>query len=75
MGSYSPSNGLPLVRRRVAEYLTARDGVAAYPDDVYLGAGASDVIKALLSLFVQDVGGKPPGKEVTFQVTNKTTSW
>ncbi|XP_039755657.1 alanine aminotransferase 1-like [Pararge aegeria] len=60
VGSYSPSNGLNLVRRSVAEYLEARDGVAASLEDVYLGSGASDVIKAVLSLFVQDVDGKPP---------------
>ncbi|XP_045767107.1 alanine aminotransferase 1-like [Maniola jurtina] len=60
VGSYSPSNGLNVVRQRVVQYLTARDGVAASPDDIYLGSGASDVIKAVLSLFVQDIDGKPP---------------
>ncbi|XP_052741770.1 alanine aminotransferase 1 [Bicyclus anynana] len=60
VGAYSPSAGLTLVRRRVAQFLAARDGVPASPDDVYLGAGASDLIKALLGLFVQHVDGKPP---------------
>lgn len=60
VGSYSPSNGLNLVRSRVAQYITNRDGVPSNPDDIYLGSGASDVIKSVLTLFVEDVGGKPP---------------
>ncbi|XP_045495845.1 alanine aminotransferase 1-like [Colias croceus] len=60
VGSYSPSAGLNIVRRRVAEYLTARDGVPASSDDIHLGSGASDVIKSVLTLFVEDVDGKPP---------------
>ncbi|XP_041986409.1 alanine aminotransferase 1-like [Aricia agestis] len=61
VGAYSPPAGLTIVRRHVAQYLTARDGVPASPEDIYLGAGASDLIKAVLTLFVQDVGGRAPG--------------
>lgn len=62
MGAYSPPAGLGVVRGAVAEYLAARDGgVPAEAEDVYLGAGASDLIKAVLSLFVGEVDGKPPG--------------
>lgn len=61
VGAYSPSPGLSIVRARVADYLEARDGVPASPDDVYLGSGASDVIKAVLTMLVEDVDGKPPG--------------
>ncbi|XP_046969031.1 alanine aminotransferase 2-like isoform X2 [Vanessa cardui] len=59
-GAYSPSGGLSLVRRRVAQYLHERDGVSAASEHVYLGAGASDLVKTVLSLFVHDVDGKPP---------------
>ncbi|XP_059057985.1 alanine aminotransferase 2-like [Achroia grisella] len=59
VGAYSPSAGLSLVRGRVAEYLTARDGVPASPDDVLLGSGASDLIKSVLSMFVHEKDGKP----------------
>lgn len=61
MGSYSPSNGLYIVRNAVADYISARDGVPSSPEDIYMGSGASDVIKAVLSLFVEEVDGKPPG--------------
>ncbi|XP_047027242.1 alanine aminotransferase 1-like isoform X1 [Helicoverpa zea] len=60
VGAYSPSAGLQVVRARVAQFLSARDGVRACADDIYLGSGASDVIKAVLTMFVQDVDGKPP---------------
>ncbi|RVE45199.1 hypothetical protein evm_010140 [Chilo suppressalis] len=61
VGAYSPSLGLRVVRDRVASYIRARDGgVPASPDDVVLGAGASDVIKTVLTLFAGDQGGKPP---------------
>lgn len=55
MGAYSPSAGLRIVRCRVAEYIEARDGVPASPDDIYLGSGASDVIKAVLTMLVGNV--------------------
>lgn len=61
MGSYSPAPGLLLIRKHVAQYLTARDGVAANFNNIYLGSGASDLIKSVLTLFVEKVDGKPPG--------------
>ncbi|CAG4946232.1 unnamed protein product [Parnassius apollo] len=60
VGSYSPSAGLSLVRKHAAAHLTARDGVPASYEDIYLGSGASDLIKAVLTMFVKDVDGKPP---------------
>ncbi|CAG9794119.1 unnamed protein product [Diatraea saccharalis] len=61
VGSYSPALGLRVVRERVAAYMRARDGagVPASPDDVCLGAGASDVIKSVLTLFAGQIDGKP----------------
>lgn len=61
VGAYSPSGGLALVRRRVAEFLEARDGVPASADDIHLGSGASDVIKAVLTMFAEQVDGKSSG--------------
>ncbi|KAG6454716.1 hypothetical protein O3G_MSEX008826 [Manduca sexta] len=60
VGSYSPSNGLRIVRSRVAQYISARDGIPAFPEDIWLGSGASDVIKAVLTMFIENVDGKPP---------------
>lgn len=62
VGAYSPAAGLPEVRAHVAAFLAARDGAGARAADVWLGAGASDLIKAVLALFAGDVGGKPPGE-------------
>ncbi|XP_075978821.1 alanine aminotransferase 1-like [Anticarsia gemmatalis] len=60
VGAYSPPAGLRVIRSRIAQYLQKRDGVPASPDDIYLGSGASDVIKAVLNMFVKEVDGKPP---------------
>ncbi|CAH2039109.1 unnamed protein product, partial [Iphiclides podalirius] len=60
VGSYSPSAGLRVVREAVASYLTSRDQVTAAADDIYLGNGATDLIKAVLAMFAGDVDGKPP---------------
>ncbi|KAI8425864.1 hypothetical protein MSG28_004884 [Choristoneura fumiferana] len=60
VGAYSPPAGLALVRRHAARWLRARDGVAASPDHVYLGAGATDLICAVLQLLAAPLHGKPP---------------
>ncbi|CAK1544806.1 unnamed protein product [Leptosia nina] len=60
VGAYSPSAGLMIVRRHIVEYLEARDGVSASLEDIYLGSGASDLIKSVLTLFSGVVDGKPP---------------
>ncbi|KAF9413619.1 hypothetical protein HW555_008197 [Spodoptera exigua] len=61
VGAYSPSAGLRAVRARAAQYIAARDGGApASSDDVFLGSGASDLIKSVLTMFVEPVDGKPP---------------
>ncbi|XP_049874247.1 alanine aminotransferase 1-like [Pectinophora gossypiella] len=61
VGSYSPPAGLRIVRRRGAEYLRKRDGgVPADVDDILLGAGATDLIRAVFQLINCPVDGKPP---------------
>jgi aspartate/methionine/tyrosine aminotransferase len=65
VGAYSPCMGLRTVRERVASYIRKRDGgVAASPDDIWIGAGASDVIKAVLTMFAGHVNGKPSCKPI-----------
>ncbi|CAH1638462.1 unnamed protein product [Spodoptera littoralis] len=60
VGAYSPSAGLHAVRARAAQYIAARDQVPASADDIFLGSGASDLIKSILTMFVEPVDGKPP---------------
>ena len=44
MGSYSESPGLEVIRRHVAEYITARDGgIKSDWQNIILCAGASEV--------------------------------
>ncbi|CAH2039104.1 unnamed protein product, partial [Iphiclides podalirius] len=60
VGSYSPSGGLRMVREAVAAYLTERDQAPARAQDIYLGNGAADLIRAVLAMFIGDIDGKPP---------------
>lgn len=55
IGAYSESQGLSLVRKRVARAIEARDeGVPADPDSIYLTNGASEAAKIFLSMLVRD---------------------
>ena len=56
LGAYSESKGLRLVREAVAELITARDGIAADPDTIYLTDGASKAVQAVLRLLVAGPG-------------------
>ncbi|XP_049886363.1 alanine aminotransferase 1-like [Pectinophora gossypiella] len=61
MGSYSASHGLEVIRRHVADYIEARDSCPADWRNVCLSAGASRAIKLCLSMFCNDLDGKPSG--------------
>lgn len=52
LGAYSLSQGVPLVRRLVAEYITRRDRshIPSNPDDIFLTVGASAAVRYLLLL-------------------------
>lgn len=51
VGAYSDSAGIEVIRKHVAEYICRRDGgVPAKFEDVYLCAGASQSIKAVMNL-------------------------
>lgn len=62
VGSYTDSAGIEVIRRHVAEYIQTRDGFPARWEDVYLCAGASQSIKAVMNLLNRTIDGKVPGK-------------
>lgn len=53
VGAYSESQGIALVRQHVAEFISARDGYPAHPEDVFLTDGASAGVKALMQLLIR----------------------
>jgi len=62
VGSYSDSPGIEVIRRHVAEYISARDG--GIPSDwrnIILCAGASESIRGCLKLMTHQSQGKRPG--------------
>lgn len=50
VGAYSSSQGVLGIRKTVADFITKRDGEQAYPDDIFLTAGASAAVSYLLSI-------------------------
>lgn len=52
VGAYSSSQGVFGIRKTVAEFITKRDeGELAYPEDIFLTAGASAAVSHILSVF------------------------
>lgn len=52
VGAYSASQGVYGIRKTVADFITKRDnGELAYPEDIFLTAGASSAVSYLLSIF------------------------
>ena len=54
MGAYSHSQGIPLVRKQVAEFIGRRDGHAADAESIFLTDGASPGVQTLLKLMLRD---------------------
>ncbi|KAI5120386.1 hypothetical protein M0805_000166 [Coniferiporia weirii] len=52
IGAYSHSQGVPLVRKSVADFIAERDGYPSNPDDIFLTAGASAGVALLLSMLI-----------------------
>uniref|UniRef100_A0A0R3S5G4 alanine transaminase n=1 Tax=Elaeophora elaphi TaxID=1147741 RepID=A0A0R3S5G4_9BILA len=53
VGSYSHSNGIEIIRKHVAEYISCRDGgIPSNPQHILLSAGASDSIRVCMNLYV-----------------------
>lgn len=62
VGSYTDSAGIEVIRHHAAEYIQKRDGgVPSRWEDIYLCAGASQSIKAVLNLLNKKIDGKVPG--------------
>jgi alanine transaminase len=57
-GAYTGSQGIKGFREDVANYITARDGRQAFPDDIFLTNGASTAIEIILTtLLASDQDG------------------
>ncbi|ODV96066.1 hypothetical protein PACTADRAFT_49484 [Pachysolen tannophilus NRRL Y-2460] len=50
VGAYSHSQGVPYIRKSIAEFISKRDGYKAHADDIFLTTGASTAVSYLLSL-------------------------
>lgn len=54
VGAYSHSQGSPLIRKSVAEFIERRDGYASNPNHIFLTSGASAAVSYLLQLLSCD---------------------
>lgn len=52
VGAYSHSQGIPIVREEVAEFISQRDGYTASADQIFLTDGASAGVKAFMQLML-----------------------
>ncbi|KAJ3274200.1 Alanine--glyoxylate aminotransferase 2, mitochondrial [Terramyces sp. JEL0728] len=52
IGAYSHSQGIPLVRKRIAEAIGRRDGYPADPNSIFLTAGASPGVQTVLQTII-----------------------
>ncbi|KAL7754456.1 alanine transaminase [Sorochytrium milnesiophthora] len=52
LGSYSHSQGIPAIRKDVAEFIAKRDGVPADPSKIFLTAGASPGVQLVLQSLI-----------------------
>ncbi len=58
LGAYTESKGLRFVREAIAEFIQARDGIAADPEAIFLTDGASKGAQSVLRLLI---GGSRDG--------------
>ncbi|CAK5265996.1 unnamed protein product [Mycena citricolor] len=52
IGAYSHSQGVPFIRKGVAEFIAARDGYPAVANDIFLTAGASVGVSLLINMLI-----------------------
>ncbi|KAJ3261593.1 hypothetical protein HK103_005431 [Boothiomyces macroporosus] len=52
IGAYTHSQGIPIVRKRIAQFINGRDGFPADPDSIFCTAGASEGVKRVLDLLI-----------------------
>ena len=61
LGSYTESQGIRTVREDIANYIARRDGYPANPSDIYLCNGATEGIRLVLKLLMNNDRNKPSG--------------
>ncbi|CAF0718216.1 unnamed protein product [Adineta steineri] len=61
LGAYTESQGIMTIREDIANYIQERDGYPANASDIYLCNGASDGIKTVLKLLMNNDAKKPSG--------------
>lgn len=54
VGAYSNSQGVPHIRKRVAEYISSRDGYPSDPDEIFLTGGASSGVQSVMMTLLAD---------------------
>jgi len=52
IGAYSHSQGVPLIRKHVAQFIEERDGYPSDPANIFLTAGASAGVSLLISMLI-----------------------
>lgn len=61
LGAYTESQGIITIREDIAKYIQERDGYPANASDIYLCNGASDGIKTVMKLLMNNDDKKPSG--------------
>lgn len=61
LGAYTESQGIITIREDVANYIQQRDGYPAEASNIYLCNGASDGIKTVIKLLMNNNPAKPSG--------------
>jgi len=61
LGSYTESQGILTVREDIANYIQQRDGYPSDPSNIYLCNGASDGIKTIIKLLMNNDSKRPSG--------------
>ncbi|KAI0038623.1 transaminase [Auriscalpium vulgare] len=52
IGAYSHSQGVPMIRKHVADFIAERDGYPADPNHIFLTGGASAGVSLLISMLI-----------------------
>lgn len=54
IGAYSESQGFPIVRQQVADFIAERDGIPANKEDIFLTDGASKGVQMVLKMLLRN---------------------
>lgn len=61
LGSYTEASGMFIIRQDIADYIHRRDGYLCNPDDIYLCDGATNGIRTVMKLIMNNDPKKPSG--------------